>query len=55
MQKIQSLGETGQNVLKRSIEAGQIPSLFTDQKTPYMITGPWNLPAVQKSGVQVRH
>jgi arabinogalactan oligomer/maltooligosaccharide transport system substrate-binding protein len=52
MQKIQSLGETGQNVLKRSIEAGQIPSLFTDQKTAYMITGPWNLPAVQKSGVK---
>lgn len=51
MTKIAALGETGQNVLKRSIDSTQVPTLFTDGKAPYMISGPWNLPAVQKSGV----
>ena len=51
MTKIATLGETGQNVLKRSISGDNLVSLFTDQKTAYMISGPWNLPAVQKSGV----
>jgi arabinogalactan oligomer/maltooligosaccharide transport system substrate-binding protein len=51
MTKIAALGETGQNVLKRSISGDNLVSLFTDQKSPYMISGPWNLDAVKKSGV----
>jgi arabinogalactan oligomer/maltooligosaccharide transport system substrate-binding protein len=51
MTKIGALGETGQNVLKRSIDSTQVPTLFADGNAPYMISGPWNLPTVQKSGV----
>jgi arabinogalactan oligomer/maltooligosaccharide transport system substrate-binding protein len=51
MTKIAALGETGSGVIKRSIDSAQVPTLFTDGKAPYMISGPWNLPAVQKSGV----
>ncbi len=51
MTKIAALGETGEGVLKRSIDSTQVPTLFTDGKAPYMVSGPWNLPAVQKSGV----
>ena len=51
MAKIATLGETGAGVLKRSIDSTQVPTLFTDGKAPYMVSGPWNLPAVQKSGV----
>ena len=51
MAKIATLGETGSGVLKRSIDSTQVPTLFTDGKAPYLVSGPWNLPAVQKSGV----
>jgi arabinogalactan oligomer/maltooligosaccharide transport system substrate-binding protein len=51
MAKIGALGETGQNILKRSIDSTQVPTLFTDGKAPYMVSGPWNLPAVQKAGI----
>jgi len=50
MAKIGALGETGEGVLKRSI-SDNLSQLFTDQQAPFMITGPWNLPAVIKSGV----
>ena len=29
-----------------------MPSLFTDKKTAFMVSGPWNLDAVKKSGVK---
>ena len=52
MTKIGANGETGTGLLKRSIDADNVVStLFTDQKAPFMVSGPWNLPAVKKSGV----
>ncbi len=49
MTKIGALGAEG--ALKTSIESGNMVPFFTDKKTAYMITGPWNLPDIKKSGV----
>lgn len=49
MAKIGELGKEG--ALKTSIEGGNLVPFFTDKKTAYMITGPWNLPDIKKSGV----
>ncbi len=51
MAKVGALGESGKNVLKRSISADNLVSLFAGQKTAFMVSGPWNLPAVRDSGV----
>ena len=37
--------------LKTSISGDNLVPFFTDKKTAFMVTGPWNLPAVIKSGV----
>ncbi len=49
MAKIGELGKEG--ALKTSIEGGNLVPFFTDKKTAYMVTGPWNLPDIEKSGV----
>ena len=49
MSKIAALGAEG--ALKTSIEPGNLVPFFTDRKTAYMVTGPWNLPDIDKSGV----
>ncbi|WP_205843695.1 sugar ABC transporter substrate-binding protein [Nakamurella deserti] len=49
MAKIGALGAEG--ALKTSIEPGNLVPFFTDKKTAYMVTGPWNLPDIKKSGV----
>ncbi len=51
-QKFADLGEKGSGALKRSINSDQVPALFTDKKTAFMVSGPWNLEAVKKSGVK---
>ena len=50
MTKIGQMGAAG--LLKTSIGADNVATLFTDQKAAYMVSGPWNLPAVVKSGVK---
>jgi len=50
MTKIGQMGASG--LLKTSIGADNVATLFTDQKAAFMVSGPWQLPAVQKSGVQ---
>lgn len=49
MAKIAELGKEG--ALKTSIEGGNLAPFFTDKKTAFMITGPWYLPDIDKSGV----
>ncbi|MEO5834928.1 MAG: extracellular solute-binding protein [Nakamurella sp.] len=49
MAKIGALGAEG--ALKTSIEGGNLVPFFTDKKTAFMVTGPWNLPDIVKSGV----
>jgi len=50
MTKIGQMGAAG--LLKTSIGADNVATLFTDQKAAFMVSGPWNLPAVVKSGVK---
>jgi arabinogalactan oligomer / maltooligosaccharide transport system substrate-binding protein len=50
-QKIYDLGEKGVGALKRSIDDKNYSSLFTSKKTPFVITGPWAIPDIAKSGV----
>ncbi len=50
MTKIGALGAEG--ALKTSIDGGNLKTFFTDKKTAFMITGPWNLPDINKSGVK---
>jgi arabinogalactan oligomer/maltooligosaccharide transport system substrate-binding protein len=50
MTKIGQMGAAG--LLKTSIGADNVATLFTDQKAAFMVSGPWQLPVVTKSGVQ---
>ena len=50
-QKIADLGEKGVGALKRSIDDKNYSSLFTSKKTPFVITGPWAITDIEKSGV----
>ena len=50
MTKIGQMGAAG--LLKTSIGADNVATLFTDQKAAIMVSGPWQLPAVEKSGVK---
>jgi arabinogalactan oligomer/maltooligosaccharide transport system substrate-binding protein len=49
--KIHDLGEKGEGALKRSIAAENVTSLFTGKKTAFLLSGPWQIPDLQKSGV----
>ncbi|GAB4083322.1 sugar ABC transporter substrate-binding protein [Modestobacter muralis] len=51
-QKIGALGEKGENVLKRSISTDNHTALFTEGKSAYMVSGPWDLPTVDKAGIE---
>jgi ABC-type glycerol-3-phosphate transport system substrate-binding protein len=50
-EKIHDLGEKGDGALKRSIAAENVTSLFTGKKTAFLLSGPWQLPDIDKSGV----
>ncbi|MBV2363069.1 extracellular solute-binding protein [Streptomonospora nanhaiensis] len=50
-ERLAELGEEGQGVLKRSIDSENVAGLFERGETPYFITGPWSLGAVQEAGV----
>jgi arabinogalactan oligomer / maltooligosaccharide transport system substrate-binding protein len=51
-EKIRELGEKGDGALKRSISGDNVTSIFTGRKTAFMLSGPWQIPDVQKSGVK---
>ena len=50
-EKIRELGEKGEGALKRSISGDNVTSVFTGKKTAFMLSGPWQIPDVEKSGV----
>jgi arabinogalactan oligomer / maltooligosaccharide transport system substrate-binding protein len=50
-ERISALGEKGDGALKRSIAAENVTSLFTGKKTAFLLSGPWQLPDIDKSGV----
>jgi len=50
--KFAELGEKGSKALKRSITPDNALSLFTDKKTAFLVSGPWNLEAIKKSGIK---
>jgi hypothetical protein len=51
-EKIGELGEKGDGALKRSIAAENVTSLLTGKKTAFLLSGPWQIPDVEKSGVK---
>ena len=50
-EKISQLGEKGEGALKRSISPDNVTSIFTGKKTAFLLSGPWQIPDVKKSGV----
>ena len=42
-----------EKVLSSSIGGDQARQAFLDQKTPYIVTGPWNIAAFQEAGIDV--
>ena len=51
-EKIRELGEKGDGALKRSISGDNVTSVFTGRKTAFLLSGPWQIPDIQKSGVK---
>jgi arabinogalactan oligomer/maltooligosaccharide transport system substrate-binding protein len=51
-EKIRELGEKGDGALKRSISPDNVTSIFTGKKTAFLLSGPWQIPDIQKSGVK---
>jgi arabinogalactan oligomer / maltooligosaccharide transport system substrate-binding protein len=50
-EKISELGEKGDGALKRSIAGENVTSIFTGKKTAFLLSGPWQIPDIKKSGV----
>jgi len=50
-EKIGELGEKGDGALKRSISPDNVTSIFTGKKTAFLLSGPWQIPDLEKSGV----
>ncbi len=50
-EKISELGESGENVLRRSVSGDNSIALFTDGNAACLISGPWALADVRDSGV----
>jgi arabinogalactan oligomer / maltooligosaccharide transport system substrate-binding protein len=51
-ERIRALGEEGEGALKRSISPDNVTSLFTGRKTAFLLSGPWQIPDIKKSGVK---
>ena len=49
--KIAALGESGSGVLSRSVDGTNAIAQFTGGKAAYLISGPWALADIRKSGV----
>ena len=52
MEKISALGEKGEGALKRSISVDNAASLFTGRKTAFLLSGPWQIAEIKKSGMK---
>lgn len=50
--KIAGLGESGSKVLSRSVDGTNAIAQFTGGKAAYLISGPWALADIRKSGVE---
>jgi arabinogalactan oligomer/maltooligosaccharide transport system substrate-binding protein len=50
-EKISELGEKGAGALKRSISPDNVTSIFTGKKTAFLLSGPWQIPDLEKSGI----
>ncbi|WP_067974273.1 sugar ABC transporter substrate-binding protein [Nocardiopsis trehalosi] len=50
-ERIAELGEEGEGALKRSIDADNVKALFEDGRTPFFVTGPWNIAGAQEAGI----
>src|SRR5918992_617573 len=44
-------GVGGEGALKRSISGDNVTSIFTGRKTAFLLSGPWQIPDLEKSGV----
>jgi arabinogalactan oligomer / maltooligosaccharide transport system substrate-binding protein len=51
-ERIAELGEKGDGALKRSISPDNVNSIFTGKKAAFMLSGPWQIPDLEKSGVK---
>ena len=50
-QKIYNMGEKGTGALKRSIDDKNAIPLFTGKKVAFLVSGPWSIADITKSGV----
>lgn len=50
-ERLAELGEDGSGVLRRSTDADNAADLFVSAAAPFLLTGPWNVPAIQEAGV----
>ncbi len=50
-EKIAQLGEKGSGVLRRSISGDNSIALFAGGKAAFLVSGPWALPDIKKSGI----
>lgn len=51
-QRIASLGEKGDKVLRRSVSGDNSIALFTEGKAAFLVSGPWALGDVRDSGIE---
>jgi arabinogalactan oligomer/maltooligosaccharide transport system substrate-binding protein len=51
-ERIRELGEEGDGALKRSISPDNVTSIFTGKKAAFLLSGPWQIPDIKKSGVK---
>jgi arabinogalactan oligomer/maltooligosaccharide transport system substrate-binding protein len=50
--KLKGLGEKGAGALKTSIAAENVVATFTAKKSPFFITGAWNIADIKKAGIK---
>ena len=49
------MGDTGEKILNSNITADIAKEKFLAGESPYLLTGPWNVPDIEKAGINVRH
>jgi len=45
-------GATGTGVFNANIDGNQARDFFLDGQSPYLLTGPWNIPAISEAGIK---
>lgn len=51
--KLKAWGDTGEKILNSNITADIAKEKFLKGESPYLLTGPWNVPDFQKAGINV--